>query len=79
MARIRRGLARPRHASPWHWDDDRTLRFQAAEDWPIDTTFHVVLEQGALEAHVRLHDEDFSFRTAGGPGELRETPQPGLV
>jgi uncharacterized protein YfaS (alpha-2-macroglobulin family) len=46
----------------WHWDSDRQLRFQPAEDWPIGTHFKVTLAKRDFVApHVHLAAYDFSF------------------
>jgi alpha-2-macroglobulin len=48
----------------WRWDDDRTLRFQPAQDWPIGTTFHVTFERhGFVPSHVRLQGYGFEFQS----------------
>jgi hypothetical protein len=46
----------------WHWDNDRQLRFQPAEDWPIGTRFKVTLaKRGFAAPHVHLAAYDFGF------------------
>lgn len=56
---------RPALEGRWHWDDDRTLRFQPAADWPIGTVFKVSFDRRGFTApHVRLHEQAFEFRTA---------------
>ncbi|AMN48247.1 hypothetical protein ACG33_14300 [Steroidobacter denitrificans] len=56
---------RPALAGRWYWDDDRTLRFQPAADWPIGTTFKVSFaRRGFTAPHVRLHEQTFEFSTA---------------
>jgi uncharacterized protein YfaS (alpha-2-macroglobulin family) len=46
----------------WHWDNDRVLRFQPAEDWPIGAHFKVTLEEhGFVAPHVHLDKYDFTF------------------
>lgn len=56
---------RPALEGRWHWDDDRTLRFQPATDWPIGTVFKVSFHRRGFTApHVRLHEQAFEFRTA---------------
>ena len=51
----------------WHWDSDRQLRFQPAEDWPIGTHYNVALAKRALVApHVHLDKYDFAIRIEPG-------------
>ena len=58
----------------WHWDNDRTLNFQPAEDWPISTHFQVTLARRDLVApHVNLKAYDFAFNTASFQATLGET------
>ena len=58
----------------WHWDDDRTLRFQPAEDWPIAARFQVSLSKHDLVApHVHLNDYQFTFNTPVFEATLGET------
>jgi alpha-2-macroglobulin len=48
----------------WRWDDDRQLRFQPAEDWPIGTRFRVTLAKRDFVApHVHLEEYDFNFQS----------------
>lgn len=52
----------PELAGQWTWDDDKTLRFQPAADWPVGKHFAVSLSRrGFAAAHVRLRDYDFEF------------------
>lgn len=54
----------PAVAGEWFWDDDRTLRFQPAEDWPIGQRFKVTLaRKGFAAEHVTLAEYDFEFHT----------------
>ena len=58
----------------WHWENDRTLDFQPAEDWPISTHFQVTLARDDLVApHVHLKAYDFTFNTAAFQATLGET------
>jgi uncharacterized protein YfaS (alpha-2-macroglobulin family) len=58
----------------WRWDDDRTLRFQPAEDWPIAARFQVTLARHDLvAAHVHLNDYRFTFNTPAFQATLGET------
>lgn len=54
----------PAVAGQWSWDDDRTLRFQPAADWPIGQRYQVELsKKGFAAAHVTLKDYQFTFET----------------
>ena len=53
---------RPQFAGQWTWDDDRTLRFQPAQDWPVGTRYRVAFERKQFAAaQVRLERDDFEF------------------
>lgn len=52
----------PQIAGQWTWDDDRVLRFQPANDWPIGLHYEVSLSRREFAAaHVRLRDYRFEF------------------
>ena len=54
----------PAQAGIWHWDDDKTLRFQPAQDWPVGAKLKVNLANKALVApQVLLKDYAFEFDT----------------
>lgn len=58
----------------WHWDDDRTLRFQPAEDWPVGIQAHVVFPRGAVTApHIQLASRQFDFPTPSFTARILET------
>jgi alpha-2-macroglobulin len=58
----------------WHWDSDRTLRFQPAEDWPIAAHFKVSLNRrGLVATHVRLINYDLTFNTPDFQAKLGKT------
>ena len=64
----------PAMAGTWHWDNDRTLHFQPAEDWPISTRFRATFARQSLVApHVHLEDYGFTFNTASFQATLGET------
>lgn len=55
----------PRIAGTWHWDDDRTLRFQPKEDWPIGAKFEVgFARKGFVADQIRLAEYSLEFSTA---------------
>ena len=52
----------PDIAGQWSWDDDRTLRLQPAEDWPVGTKYTVRLDKRRFAAtQVRLAEQQFEF------------------
>jgi len=58
----------------WHWDDDRTLRFQPAQDWPIGTTVHVTFARhGFVPSHVRLEEYGFQFQSPAFSARVSDT------
>lgn len=58
----------------WHWDDDRTLRFRPAQDWPVGTDVHVTFPRGSVTAaHVRLATRQFDFPTPAFTARISET------
>jgi hypothetical protein len=64
----------PSVAGQWFWDDDRTLRFQPAADWPIGERYKVSFaRKGFSAAHVKLKEYDFSFDTPAFAAKLANT------
>lgn len=67
------GWMNPGHPGVWRWEDDRVLRFEPAEDWPVGETYAVSLAgKGLIAPHQRLDSEQFEFRSpafAATPGE----------
>jgi alpha-2-macroglobulin len=58
----------------WHWDSDRLLRFQPAEDWPIGAHYTVTLAKRDLVApHVHLDKYDFDFDSPAFAAVLGDT------
>ena len=58
----------------WRWDNDRVLRFQPAEDWPVGTRFNVTLaRRGLVAGHVQLDNYDFPFNTPTFAARLEST------
>lgn len=54
----------PAQPGIWHWDDDRTLRFQPAQDWPVGGRFSVSLARRQLVApQILLKEYQFEFAT----------------
>lgn len=52
----------PDLAGQWTWDDDKTLRFQPAADWPVGERYTVELARRRFAAeHVRLEEYEFEF------------------
>lgn len=64
----------PAVAGQWYWDDDRTLRFQPAADWPIGQQYQVELsKQGFAASHVTLKEYEFAFQTPAFVARLANT------
>ncbi|MES2684437.1 MAG: alpha-2-macroglobulin [Pseudomonadota bacterium] len=54
----------PAQAGVWHWDDDKTLRFQPAADWPVGAKLKVDLSRKQLVApQILLKEYAFEFDT----------------
>ncbi|HEU4532042.1 MAG TPA: MG2 domain-containing protein, partial [Steroidobacteraceae bacterium] len=64
----------PVTAGRWTWDDDRTLRFQPDEDWPIGATYEVTLARTGLVArHILLERHEFEFRSPAFEARVSDT------
>lgn len=64
----------PAVAGQWFWDDDKTLRFQPAADWPIGERYQVnFARKNFAAAHVKLKEYDLSFATPAFLAQLRDT------
>lgn len=64
----------PAVAGQWFWDDDRTLRFQPAADWPIGQQYKVGLsKQNFAASHVTLKDYEFTFQAPAFVAKLTNT------
>ncbi|HEY5760936.1 MAG TPA: alpha-2-macroglobulin [Steroidobacter sp.] len=64
----------PAVAGQWFWDDDRTLRFQPAADWPIGQQYKVELSRKNFAAsHITLKDYDFEFQAPVFVAKLTNT------
>jgi uncharacterized protein YfaS (alpha-2-macroglobulin family) len=64
----------PSVAGQWFWDDDRTLRFQPAADWPIGQQYKVGLsKQNFAASHVTLNDHEFTFQAPAFVAKLTNT------
>ncbi|MFC4310049.1 MG2 domain-containing protein [Steroidobacter flavus] len=64
----------PAVAGQWFWDDDRTLRFQPAADWPIGQHYKVELSRKDFAAsHITLKDYQFEFNTPAFVAKLANT------
>lgn len=54
----------PALAGKWHWDDDRVLRFQPREDWPIGKSIEVRFAPRQFAApQARLKEDVLRFPT----------------
>ncbi len=71
----------PAVAGQWFWDDDKTLRFQPAADWPIGQQYKVELSRKNFAADAR-HAQGLPVRVSDGAvhrqaGQHRVPPGPG--
>ena len=55
----------PSLAGRWKWENDRTLVFSAAADWPPSTRYQVSLPASELAADIRLKSNTAEFVTQG--------------
>ena len=54
----------PAQPGIWHWDDDKTLRFQPSQDWPVGGKFAVDFARKHFVApQILLKDYRFEFAT----------------
>lgn len=52
----------------WRWEDDRTLVFTPADDWPVGRSYTITLEPGrSLAKGVHLAEDEYSFEAASAP------------
>ncbi|MGN6480376.1 MAG: alpha-2-macroglobulin family protein, partial [Luteibacter sp.] len=79
---VTEGIAlEPRQAGQWKWQDDRTLVFTPATDWPVGRKFDVRFDKAKVFApHVLLADDEATFNTAPFTarvtnGEFYQDPQ----
>lgn len=64
----------PELTGQWSWDDDRTLRFQPAADWPIGQQYKVEFSRKTFAAsHVTLKDYEFEFQAPAFVAKLANT------
>ena len=58
----------------WHWDDDRTLRFQPAQDWPVGAQLRVSFARhDFVPGHVRLEEYGFQFQSPAFLARVTDT------
>ncbi|MET0659394.1 MAG: alpha-2-macroglobulin [Steroidobacteraceae bacterium] len=57
----------------WSWDDDKTLRFQPENDWPVGERYSVELGKRLVASHVRLQAYDFEFRAPAFQARIANT------
>ena len=48
----------------WRFEDDRTLVFRPAQDWPVGQRYRVTLDKALFPEHVRLATRELTFETA---------------
>jgi uncharacterized protein YfaS (alpha-2-macroglobulin family) len=64
----------PSFDGEWRWDDDRTLRFVPAGDWPIGVVYSVSFARKGFAAdHVRLAEQDFEFTSPAFTATIEST------
>jgi uncharacterized protein YfaS (alpha-2-macroglobulin family) len=64
----------PAFAGQWSWDDDKTLRFQPREDWPIAEKYQVEFsKKGFVADHIHLKDYSFGFATTAFTAKIANT------
>ncbi|MBB3226513.1 hypothetical protein FHW69_001103 [Luteibacter sp. Sphag1AF] len=55
----------PKLGGQWTWEDDRTLKFVPAEDWPVGRHVEVSFDKAKVFApHVPMNSDKFTFDTA---------------
>jgi len=58
----------------WTWDDDKTLRFQPKNDWPVGEKIEVDLaKRGFVADQVRLTEYEFEFVTPAFDAKIAQT------
>ena len=64
----------PQLPGEWTWDDDRLLRFQPAEDWPVGAKIAVKFDRKNFAApQVRLAEYEFEFGTPAFDARIAAT------
>ena len=52
----------------WRWEDDRTLVFTPADDWPVGQDYTITLERGrSLARGIHLVDDEYEIHAASAP------------
>ncbi|MCU0759201.1 MAG: alpha-2-macroglobulin family protein [Steroidobacteraceae bacterium] len=54
----------PAASGRWRWEDETTLAFEPAGDWPVGQRYVVELGRGTLRDGVRLESDRIEFRSA---------------
>lgn len=54
----------PAFTGRWSWEDEATLRFEPAGDWPVGQRYVVQFARGALREGLKLESERLEFRSA---------------
>jgi hypothetical protein len=58
----------------WTWDDDKTLRFQPAADWPVGQKLDIdFAKRGFVADQVRLTEYEFEFTTPSFDAKIAGT------
>lgn len=53
----------PAIAGVWHWNDDKTLSFAPAEDWPVGREYQVSFDKKLFSPEVRLAQYNTTFHS----------------
>jgi alpha-2-macroglobulin len=64
----------PKQEGQWFWDDDKTLRFQPKNDWPIGQDLQVTFaRKGFFADNVRVAKYHFTFKSAAFIAKITES------
>lgn len=61
----------PAWPGKWKWENDRTLRFDPAEDWPAATKFRVAIDPDALAPQILLENYKLPWSTPAFKAQIR--------
>jgi alpha-2-macroglobulin len=61
----------PATAGTWKWNNDRSLTFAPAQDWPADRKFRVIFDHDLFPSHVRMDKFEYEASTAPFRAEIK--------
>jgi alpha-2-macroglobulin len=65
---------KPALSGTWTWDDDKTLRFQPEQDWPVGQSYTVdFARKGFVANHIRLQQYELEFKAPGFVARIATT------